>query len=504
MHNHRSRGAFALAFAATCFLSAKPARAFHAGVPGSVMKKGCATCHSSDPGSTPGSVEILVGSTSVAPNAVVPVEVRIAAGMNGNVERMWAGFNAYATAGTISLQSSTPVGDAAAASLSCTPPPTTAWVEPAADTKLIAGQVTHTIPKMVTPTDGGPDSASFFFDLTMPTCGDAKIVARANNVNLDCGPGGDDPMFTSVTISTNGGACGQGAACQSDATCSSGHCVDGVCCDTACTGQCEACDVSGSEGTCTMVASGAPHGSRTACATDGTACGGTCDGTSTTACGYAGGSTACGQAACSNGAATEVGTCNGAGACNQTTTDCAPYACDTTTCKAACANDSDCASGATCVGGQCVAATDGGVADATFDVAADAIDDAADDGALDDGSTGSDGAAEDGAAGSGGSAVDGSAGSGGGAEDGSAGSGGGTADGSAGSSGSAGKDAAAGAGGSSGGDASTGGDVTPAASSDDDSGCSCRTPGAPRQSTGYGALALAGLALAASRSRRRR
>ena len=42
-------------------------------------------------------------------------------------------------------------------------------------------------------------------------------------------------------------------------------CVDGYCCNSSCTGQCQACDLSGSQGTCTTVPSGQPHGSRPAC-----------------------------------------------------------------------------------------------------------------------------------------------------------------------------------------------------------------------------------------------
>jgi len=41
------------------------------------------------------------------------------------------------------------------------------------------------------------------------------------------------------------------------------------------------------------VTSGAPHGMRSACATDGSACGGSCDGSSASACGYPGASTQC-------------------------------------------------------------------------------------------------------------------------------------------------------------------------------------------------------------------
>jgi hypothetical protein len=54
------------------------------------------------------------------------------------------------------------------------------------------------------------------------------------------------------------GACvsrgGAGAACGGTGECASGlSCVDGVCCTSACTGTCRACNVPGSEGTCTNV-----------------------------------------------------------------------------------------------------------------------------------------------------------------------------------------------------------------------------------------------------------
>ncbi len=57
------------------------------------------------------------------------------------------------------------------------------------------------------------------------------------------------------------GACvpdaGQGGFCSGPGECSAGlQCVDNVCCATACTGDCEACDLPGSLGTCTTIASG--------------------------------------------------------------------------------------------------------------------------------------------------------------------------------------------------------------------------------------------------------
>lgn len=59
----------------------------------------------------------------------------------------------------------------------------------------------------------------------------------------------------------------QGTPCTGDGDCITGACADGVCCDGACTGECQACDVPGSVGTCGP----APNG--TTCA-DATYCDG--------------------------------------------------------------------------------------------------------------------------------------------------------------------------------------------------------------------------------------
>ena len=47
-----------------------------------------------------------------------------------------------------------------------------------------------------------------------------------------------------------------GGTCDEDADCVSGICADGVCCNTTCEGLCQACDVSGSAGTCSPVPDG--------------------------------------------------------------------------------------------------------------------------------------------------------------------------------------------------------------------------------------------------------
>ncbi|MBW1806944.1 MAG: trypsin-like serine protease [Deltaproteobacteria bacterium] len=47
-----------------------------------------------------------------------------------------------------------------------------------------------------------------------------------------------------------------GASCTSSSQCDSGNCVDGVCCATTCPGECMACNVGGSWGTCVTVPNG--------------------------------------------------------------------------------------------------------------------------------------------------------------------------------------------------------------------------------------------------------
>ncbi len=147
-----------------------------------------------------------------------------------------------------------------------------------------------------------------------------------------------------------------GEACQAKAECLSANCVDGVCCDKACAGQCEACDNPGTVGTCSP-STGAPHGARAACTTDGSLCGGACNGVLTLACTYPSGSTSCRAAACDAGTntATIGANCDGAGKCPALTTQsCAPFLCqDAFTCKGDCSTNSDCSAGFYCSSNIC-------------------------------------------------------------------------------------------------------------------------------------------------------
>lgn len=97
-----------------------------------------------------------------------------------------------------------------------------------------------------------------------------------------------------------------GDTCATDLDCYSGACADGVCCDSACEGRCDACDLPGSEGVCSV----APQG--TTC-DDGDACtlADVCTGTGVDSCGGA-------PKACDSPpdqCHVAVGTCGAGGAC---------------------------------------------------------------------------------------------------------------------------------------------------------------------------------------------
>jgi uncharacterized protein (TIGR03382 family) len=144
-----------------------------------------------------------------------------------------------------------------------------------------------------------------------------------------------------------------GGRCTTTGQCASGNCVDGVCCNVACEGQCEACDVEGSVGTCSPVR-GVPHTARPACAGAGP-CLGVCDGTARTNCTYPGASIECRAPSCAEGTATNRGTCDGTGGCGTVRTAmCSPYTCNGTTCREMCAADAECITGYRCEMGRCV------------------------------------------------------------------------------------------------------------------------------------------------------
>ncbi len=94
---------------------------------------------------------------------------------------------------------------------------------------------------------------------------------------------------------------GLGESCSLDAACISEHCVDGVCCESACAGECEACDLEQSQGSCQPIPDS--EDPEDECPGVGL-CGGVCDGQGS--CRFTPDTVKC--APCTS--------CNGAGFCN--------------------------------------------------------------------------------------------------------------------------------------------------------------------------------------------
>jgi len=190
------------------------------------------------------------------------------------------------------------------------------------------------------------------------------------------------------------------AGCGRNGECSSGFCVDGVCCGTACsTKTCQACDVAGSIGTCTDVASGDPHGAHGTCGSyaclAGACASGTCtsdaqcasnrycvSGSCVTALGQG---TPCARdaecqsdhcvdgyccdAACGSSCQAcdvpgKLGVCtNVASGAPHGSRTCAPYAkCNAGACATACSTDPDCSTGNGCAASTCVVRKTNGAA----------------------------------------------------------------------------------------------------------------------------------------------
>lgn len=129
-----------------------------------------------------------------------------------------------------------------------------------------------------------------------------------------------------------------------------------MCCESRCAGQCQACDVAGSEGKCVAV-KGAPHGARPECAKGSTACeASSCDGTDGSLCAALADTTvACREPSCSDDVATLAGSCDGKGTCGApVTVACAPYRCAGAACATSCTKSDECAKGNDCVDGKCV------------------------------------------------------------------------------------------------------------------------------------------------------
>ncbi len=182
-------------------------------------------------------------------------------------------------------------------------------------------------------------------------CGEPQCAAPMKLCDGECvegsvccgGCGANTPVCSN-------GTCVQrslGEECTGNAECSTGFCADGYCCNTACQGQCEACDATGTFGTCIPVTT-----PRTPCGGTGD-CAGVCDGSAQNraSCVFPE-NTPCGNASCSNGTFTSAPQCDGAGSCAPGVMMSCEFGCDTQNgpnCLSSCPNSNENLCNGSCV-----------------------------------------------------------------------------------------------------------------------------------------------------------
>ncbi|MGZ3453494.1 MAG: Kelch repeat-containing protein [Polyangiales bacterium] len=182
----------------------------------------------------------------------------------------------------------------------------------------------------------------------------SRVLVSGGGVS---GGGGFYSAHTEADVLTLSSAA---TACTSNLDCASGHCVDKICCDSACTGNCEACDVAGKVGTCSAV-SGAPHGAKPACMAGGAdvCLTRTCNGVVRDTCSFVGNDTTCAAGKCEGAtSAVSTSTCDGKGGCTTpVSVSCGDFQCRSGSCLTTCTSNDDCKSGSFCTGGVCRSAS---------------------------------------------------------------------------------------------------------------------------------------------------
>ena len=203
-----------------------------------------------------------------------------------------------------------------------------------------------------------------------------KAGAMAGKDEIELTDSIGDTAYVSILVATMvplGTACSTSDVCAHGSN-GQGNCVDGVCCNTACSGQCQACNTANSVGMCVTISgipvNSGPGGTRQACSqgnAQNVCSAKICDGTSPTACtSFVGATVMCALSSCVDQVGTPAAVCDDDGGCPTVVpSSCSPFACVQGACATACTDSSECSPGNYCdvTTGKCVEPTDAGSAD---------------------------------------------------------------------------------------------------------------------------------------------
>jgi hypothetical protein len=143
----------------------------------------------------------------------------------------------------------------------------------ASDSDCVSGQYCNLVSKQCTAkkaiaTSCGANNECVSGNCADSVCCDSACTADCKACNIagsvgtctNIAAGGTDtnPVCGGANSCDGSGVCKKatGQTCGANGDCTSGNCVDGVCCNNACSTACKACNIAGSVGTCTNIASG--------------------------------------------------------------------------------------------------------------------------------------------------------------------------------------------------------------------------------------------------------
>jgi len=100
------------------------------------------------------------------------------------------------------------------------------------------------------------DCSSGFYCDGLGGCATTHSNGTMCAVGFECTSGSCIDCGSGFTCHDADDCLANGVVCDGGLQCASGNCIDGFCCNTSCGNACDACDLAGAEGNCSLVNAG--------------------------------------------------------------------------------------------------------------------------------------------------------------------------------------------------------------------------------------------------------